>query len=171
MVAKKKNPIDELFDQFMDGLFLMAEYLTGGALNEKGKMKNEKGKMKNPIEREQSQTSLSYAELTEQREQTKTCFQFDESRRKKTKGQREELRQMGKNETLSLGGARSKEERGGAALNEKVKMKNEKLKCEEEMTDSFLVVPIKSEQAGTEASKRKRKRQRVKMVEGELFGE
>ena len=112
MVAKKKNPIDELFDQFMDGLFQMAEYFTGGALNDKGK-------------------SLT-----------------------------PDPSPVGRGEA-----ALSKEERGGSAA------LNEKLKCEEEMTDVFLVVPIKSEQAGTEAPKRKRKRQRVKMVEGELFGE
>lgn len=133
MVAKRKNPIDELFDQFMEGLFKMAEFFTGearvkveragGASLSKeerggGAALNEKGKMKNPIEREQSQTSLNYAE-------------------------REEFRHMGK---------------------------NEKLKCEDEKTESFLIVPIKSEQAGTEAPKRTRKRKRVKIVEGELFG-
>lgn len=88
MVAKRKNPIDELFDQFMEGLFKMAEFITGearvkveragGASLSKeerggGAALNEKGKMKNPIEREQSQTSLNYAE-------------------------REEFRHMGKNE-------------------------------------------------------------------------
>jgi hypothetical protein len=122
MVAKRKNPIDELFDQFMEGLFKMAEFFTGEARvkveSAGGASLNEKGKMKNPIEREQSQTSLSYAE-------------------------REEFRHMGK---------------------------NEKLKCEDEKTESFLIVPIKSEQVGTEASKRTRKRKRVKMVEGDLFG-
>lgn len=104
MVAKRKNPIDELFDQFMEGLFKMAEFITGEA--------------------------------------------------------RVKVERAG-------GASLSKEERGGgAALNEK----GEKLKCEDEKTESFLIVPIKSEQAGTEAPKRTRKRRRVKMVEGDLFG-
>lgn len=102
MVAKRKNPIDELFDQFMEELFKMAEFITGEA--------------------------------------------------------RVKVERAG-------GASLSKEERGGGAE------LNEKLKCDDEKTESFLVVPIcKGEQTGTEVPKRTRKRRRVKMVEGDLFG-
>ena len=114
MVAKRKNPIDELFDQFMEGLFKIAEFITGEA-----RVKEEKA----------GGASLS----------------------KEERGEKDPLQPPPVGEAS-------------------FSRREESVVGEELKTESFLIVPIKSEQVGTEVPKRTRKRRRVKMVEGDLFG-
>ena len=130
MVAKRKNPIDELFDQFMEGLFKMAEFITGEA---RVKVESAGG------------ASLS----------------------KEERG-REERDKHGK--WRGLLAPKKKIVKSASSVPEKDLGREESVVGEELKTESFLIVPIKSEQVGTEASKRTRKRKRVKMVEGDLFG-